>query len=166
MNELELSQSNKDRIKGNIKVTLTLGLLFTIALIAVVLVIPTILVLFNIKPDEGLIKRGLIIIGALFLPMLVISWKNIIKYIELKSGKKARLMTGDYEIKEKKDGFVLRINTPLKLEFDLHDKLPELIKLKEPITIELTQLSRTLLFISQDNVNLLDMVERTNKTDN
>ena len=161
MNETELTQADKNRIKDEIKLTLIIGLLFTIALIVVVFIIPIVLILFK-KPADGFIQRGLIIIGMLALPMLVISWTNIVKYVDLKKGKKISLRTTDYEIKKEKEGFVLRTRTPMKLKFDLYDKLPDLIKLTEPITVELTKLSKTLLFISQDNENLLEKVEREN----
>ena len=161
MNELELNQADKNRIKADIKLTLILGLLFTIVLIVIVFIIPTILILFK-KPTDGFVKRGLIIIGLLSLPMLVISWKNIFKYFDLKNGNKISFRTTDYEIKKEMEGFILRTRTPLKLKFDLYDKLPDLIKLGEPIIIESTRLSKTLLYISQDNENLLEKVEREN----
>lgn len=158
MIERELTETDVKRIKDDIKLTLVLGLLFTVALIILVFIIPTILILFK-KPADGFMKRGLIIMGLLSLPLLGISWKNIIKYIDLRRGKKTKFRTSDYEIKKEKDGFVLWTRTPLKLKFDLYEKLPGLIKVNEPITIETTKLSKTLLFISQDNENLLEKVE-------
>jgi hypothetical protein len=161
MSELELSEKDKNRIKSDIRLTLILGLLFTIALITVMFIIPTILYFLN-RASDGFLKRALLIIGLLSLPMLVISWKNILKYIDLKKGKKLSFKTTDYEIKKEKEGFILQTATPLKLKFDLYDKLPDLIKAKESIKIESTRLSMTLLYISQDNENLLEKVEREN----
>ena len=100
--------------------------------------------------------------GLLSLPLIGISWKNVMKYIDLRRRKKISFKTSDYEIKKNKNGFVLFTNTPLKLKFDLYHKLPDLIKSGEPITIETTKLSKSLLFISQDRENLLDKVEREN----
>ncbi|WP_188502626.1 hypothetical protein [Pontibacter amylolyticus] len=160
---MELNQADRGRIKVEIKLPLILGLLFSIALLALIFVVPSILFSLN-KPTETdeFIKRGLFILVLLLLPMLSISWKSIIKYIDLKKGNKIRFRTADYEITKEKEGYTLRIRTPLKLKYNLYDKLPELIKPREPITIELTALSKTLLFISQDSENLLEKVEREN----
>ena len=161
MTEKELTDTDIKRIKDDIKLTLFLGLLFTIALIVVVFVIPVILTLLK-KPADGFIKRGLIIMGLLSLPFLGISWRNIVKYIDLRKGRKMNFKTSDYEIKKERDDFVLWIRTPMKLKFAIYDKLAKLIRLGEPITIESTKLSKTLLYISQDNENLLEKVEREN----
>src|SRR6478609_8329502 len=101
MIELELNETDKKRIKDDIKLTLILGFLFTLFIIAIVFVIPIVLLLFH-KPVDGFMYRGLLIIGALSLPMLAISWKNILKYIDLKRGKKINFSTTDYEIKKEK----------------------------------------------------------------
>lgn len=159
MIEKDLSQADKKRITEDIKLTLILGLLFSVALIVLVFIIPLILYFIGMAAD-GFVRRSLLVIGLLSLPFLAISWTNILKYIDLKKGKKRNFRTQDYEIKKEKNGWVLWTRTPLKLKFDLYDNLPDLIKLGEPITIETTQLSKTLLFISQDNTNLLEKVER------
>jgi hypothetical protein len=161
MNEKKLNEVDKNRIKTEIKLSMILGLLFTIALIVVVFIVPSVLFFLN-KPSDGFIKRGLFILALLSFPMLLVSWKNVIKYIDLKRGNKIHFQTTDYEIKKEKEDFVLRVNTPSKMQFDLYDKLPDLIKFKEPITIEATRLSKTLLYISQGNGNLLEKVEIEN----
>lgn len=98
--------------------------------------------------------------GLLSLPLIGISWKNFIKYIDLLRRRKISFRTSDYEIKKEKNGFVLWTRTPVGLKFDLYEKLPDLIKLEEPVTIETTKSSKTLLFISQDSENLLEKLER------
>lgn len=162
MTEIELTQRDIKRIKSDIKLTLILGMLFTIGLIILVFIIPLILTLFN-KPADGFANRALFSIGLLSLPLIGISWKNLVKYIDLVRSKKISFKTTDYDIIKGKDGFVLSTKTPLKLKFDLYDKLPELIRLDEPIKIELTRLSKTLLYISQDGENLLEKVEIENE---
>jgi len=102
MTERELTETDVKRIKDDIKLTLILGFLFTVVLIIIVFIIPTILILFK-KPADGFMKRGLIIMGLLSLPLLGISWKNIVKYIDLRKGKKTNFETSDYEIKKEKD---------------------------------------------------------------
>lgn len=157
MIELELNQADKDRISDDIKLTMILGLLFTIMLLVVIFVIPFVLFLLDITAD-GFARRGLFIMGLLSLPLIGISWKNFIKYIDLLRRRKISFRTSDYEIK--KNGFVLWTRTPVRLKFDLYEKLPDLIKLEEPVTIETTKSSKTLLFISQDSENLLEKLER------
>jgi hypothetical protein len=158
MTEIELTDTDKQRIKDDIKLTLIIGLLFSVALMVVVLVIPLILYFFG-KTADGFLRRSLLIIGGLSLPFLAVSWKNIFKYIDLRIGRKRAIKTKDYKIEETKDGFVLKMQSPLKLKLDLCDKIPALIKVTEPLTIEITKLSKTLLFISQDSENLLVKVE-------
>src|SRR5579871_3480353 len=144
MKEIELSQTDKNRIKIDIKVMTIVALVFTLALISLIFIPSLVLFLFK-KPAEGFVKRGLIIIAALSLPLLGVSWKNIVKYVDLLKGKKIVFITSEYEIAKEKKGFILDIKSPMKLNFDLCDKLPELVKLGEPINIEVTKLSKTLL---------------------
>ncbi len=158
MNEIQLTQADKKRIKTDIKLTSIIGLIFCVALIVLVLIIPLILYFFG-KTADGFGRRSLFIIGGLSLPFIAISWTNILKYIDLRIGKKMNIRTGDFEIKKTKEGFILKTKSPLKLKFDLWDEMPPLIKVTEPITFELTKLSKTLLFISQDTVNLLEKIE-------
>lgn len=159
MNETTLSSGDKERIKVSIKLTLIFGLFFSVALIVMVLIVPLILYFFG-KTADGFAKRSLFIIGGLSLPFIAVSWTNIFKWIDLRAGKKLHFETKDYEIKKVKDGFVLITKSPLKIKFDLYDKIPSMIKSTEPITIETTKLSKTLLSISQNSENLLEKIER------
>ena len=171
MNVIQLTQADRERIKTDIRLTSIIGLLFSVALIVLVFIIP--LVLFFVgKPADGFAKRSLFIVGVLFLPFIAISWTNIIKYIDLRIGKKVNIKTGDYEIEKTKEGFVLKTKSPLRLKLDLWDEIPPLIKVTDPIIFEITNLSKTLLFISQDTLNLLEKIEdetekkyRTNLTE-
>lgn len=164
MIELELSQADRKRIKDDIKLTSILGLIFSIVLIILVLIIPLILYFFNKTADaDGFARRSLLIIGGLSLPLIAVSWKNIFKYIDLRTGKKVNFNTIDYAIEKTKDGFVLTIKSPLKTKFDLYDEMPDLIKTTDPITIETTKLSKTLLFISNNSDNLLEKIENEDK---
>lgn len=65
-------------------------------------------------------------------------------------------------LKKTKDGLVLDTKAPLKLKLDLYDDLLPLIKLTEPITIEITKFSKTLLFLSHNTDNLMEKVEEEN----
>src|SRR5688500_385297 len=102
MTETELTHTDKKRIKDEIKVTLIIGLLLTTTFVVFIFIVPIILTIFN-KPKDGFIGRGLMTIGLLSLPVLAISRKNIIKYVDLCKGKKITFKTSDYEIKKEKD---------------------------------------------------------------
>lgn len=157
MKEIKLSQADKERIMVDIKLTLIITLFFTIALVVLIGIIPLILFIFEKNPAYGFVNRGVFIIGLLLLPFLAISWKNIIKYVDLKTGKKINFQVTSYDIKKTKDGLILETKDPLKLKLELYDKLLPLIKPTEPITIEITKLSKTLLFLSHDSNNLMDL---------
>ena len=162
MSESQLSQADKDRIIVDIKLTLIIGILFTIVFVVLILIIPLILYFLG-KTADGFAERSLIIISGLSLPFIAISWTNIIKYVDLRIGKKISFSTTDYKIDKTKDGFILETKSPLKAKFDLYDDMPALIKLTDPITIEIAKLSKTLLFISQANDNLLEKIEKEDK---
>jgi len=55
------------------------------------------------RTSDGFVTRGLYIIGLLFIPFLAISWTNIIKYIDLRKGKKLIFKTNDFELISKTD---------------------------------------------------------------
>jgi hypothetical protein len=158
MTAIELTDTDKKRIRDDIKITLIIGPLFSVALIVVVLIIPLVFYFFG-NSAGGFARRSLFIIGGLSIPFLAISWKNIFKYIDLRIGRKLNIKTVDYKIEKTKEGFILKTKSPLKLKLDLWDEMPPLIKVTEPLTIEITKLSKTLLFISQDTENLLDKIE-------
>ena len=65
----------------------------------------------------------------------------------------------DYEIINKKGKFYIinKDNTKQKVEID--DKLVELINLTQPLTVERSPLTNSLLFISHDSHNLLDKID-------
>ncbi|HEY5749659.1 MAG TPA: hypothetical protein VIU12_26505 [Chryseolinea sp.] len=164
MNELELTSADKERIKVEIKLMQIMIILFTIALVLLLAVIPLIFFLFGKRFADGWTQRGLFILAGLSLPLIVISWKNMVKYVDLRSGKKLKFETADYSIKGKKDEKILEIRTPLKLKLDLSDDLPPLLKTSEPITIEIAKRSGMLLSITQGGNNLLEEAEKIEAT--
>ena len=159
MIEIELNPADKRRIKDHIKLTSILGLMFSVALIVLVFII-TLILYFIGNPADGFARRSLLVIGGLSLPFIAFSWKNIFKYIDLRTGKKISFKTADYRIEKTKDGFVLSTKSPLKTKFDLYDGIADLIRRTDPIFIETTKLSRTLLFISNNTDNLLEKIEK------
>ena len=160
MDELELTQKDNERIKTQIRLTQIIVLLFTIALVLLLGVIPFGLYFFGLNFADGWIQRGGLILAMSSLPVIVISLMNVVKFVDLKMGKKLKLETSDYDIKKIKDDTILQIHAPLKLKLDLYDGLLPLLKTSEPITIEIAKRSKMLLSITQGGDNLLDQAER------
>ncbi len=94
------------------------------------------------------------------LPLLWGSWENILKFIDLKRAKKILITTADYKIESKKEGAILLTTKRLRLKLDLYDAIVPLLRPNEPINIEISKLSKTLLFISHDKENLIEKVDR------
>jgi hypothetical protein len=157
MNEVQLTQADRERIKTDIKLTSIIGLLFSVALLVLVFVIPLILYFIG-KPADGFAKRSMQIICLLLLPFIAVSWSNIFKGLDLIVGRKINFQTTDYQVKETKDGFVLKIISPYKIEFDLFI-IPSTLRDSDSITVEIGKLSKTLLHLAQGNENLLERIE-------
>jgi hypothetical protein len=162
MTEVELNNSDKLRLKNDMKLSLILGLLFTIILVTIVAIIPGILFLFGKQPTDGFITRSLYILGGLSIPLIAISWKNVIKFIDLKKGVKIRFTSMNYEIKTGKDEtFIIAIdNNNQKIK--IYDNMETYIESPKPLIVELSKLTKTLLFISHDTENLLEKFEIEN----
>jgi uncharacterized membrane protein len=163
MKEFELNSADRERISVDIKLTIILGTLLVLAIVILIGLVPLGLFLFGNAPADRFVKRGLFILSFVVLLYIVLTWRNLIKYIDLRNGKKIGFRTTDYELKKEKDGLLLLIKSPLKLKLDVYDDLQNLINQSAPLTIEISKLSKTLLFISQDSENLLERVERENE---
>ena len=162
MTEVELNNSDKLRLKNDMKLSLILGLLFTIILVTIVAIILGILFFFDKQPTDGFITRSLYILGGLSIPLVGISWKNIIKFIDLKKGVKIRFTSMNYEIKTGKDEtFIIAIdNNNQKIK--IYDNMETYIESPKPLIVEMSKLTKTLLFISHDTENLLEKFEIEN----
>ncbi|MBL7913049.1 MAG: hypothetical protein JNJ41_18445 [Bacteroidia bacterium] len=156
MKESILSPEDKNEIKGSIGFSLILSFLFCLLLVILVGIVPLIMFLFSKRPVNGAVQRGLFITGVLFIPFMFVVWKNIFKYIDLKRDKKLRFETSDYQIKKKKGSVILLVLKPSKLKFDIDEDLSLKIDATKPLTIEFVPLSKTLLFISHSEANLLN----------
>jgi hypothetical protein len=162
MKEFELNNADRERISVDIKLTIILGTLLVLAIIILIGLVPLGLFLFGKAPADGFVKRGLFILSFVVLLYIALTWRNLIKYIDLRNGKKISFRTTDYELKKEKDGLLLLTKSPLKLKLDVYDDLQNLIKQSDSLTIEISKLSKTLLFISHDSENLLERIEREN----
>ncbi len=112
--------------------------------------------IFGKRPSDGFLTRGLYIIGLLFIPFLAISWTNILKYIDLKKGKKLIIKTDDYEVISKKDTVYILTRGDKKQKIKIDKELVPNINPSQTLTMEISKLAKSLLFISHDNDNLLD----------
>jgi hypothetical protein len=160
MDELELTQKDRERIKVQIKLPQIITLLFTVALILFLVLIPFGLYLFGKNLADGWIQRGGLILAIMVIPLIVMSLTNIVKIVDLRTGKKLKLETSHYDLKKTKNDTILQIRAPLKLELGLYDGLLPLLKASEPITVEIAKRSKILLSITQGGDNLLETVER------
>ncbi len=87
-----------------------------------------------------------------------INVKNILKFIDLREGNKIRIQTNSYKlITQKKSTFLITNETKIKLEID--SDLLKLIDPEKPIAFEYTKKSKTLLFISNNDYNMLEKLE-------
>ena len=77
-------------------------------------------------------------------------------------GKKLIIKTDNYELIYKKDtAYILTFDNKLNVKID--NKLVPLIKSSQSLTIEISKLTKSLLFISHDNDNLLDKLYNDEK---
>ncbi len=155
MTEIELNQADKDNLNADIKLTLIFSFLFCLALVVIVGILPLTMYIFGASPADGFVSRGLQILSLLFLPFLFISWKNILKYFDLKHGKKFRFETSNYQIIKERDSVMIRTSEPRKLKFKVCSDVDTRININRPVTIEFVQKSQTILFISNDQTNTL-----------
>jgi len=156
MIEKELNNNDKLRLRADIKISMMLGFLFSIALVIIVGLIPGVMFVFGKRPSDGFVTRSLYIFGLLLIPFLVISWTNILKYIDLRKGKKLIYKMDDYEVINKKETAYLLTHGDNKQKIKINNELVPLINASQPLTIEISNLSKSLLFISHDRDNLLD----------
>lgn len=145
--------------------TSVIGLGFSFVLIVLIFVIAFVSFFF-FDPAEGFLRRSLFVVTGLLFPFFVVSLVNILKYMDLKQGRKISFQTSDYNIEQTKDGFVLKINSPQKTKFDLYPGIPPLIRPGAPLTVETTRFGKMLLFVSQNDENLLEKIEREDEKGN
>ena len=158
MIETELNSNDKLRLKADIKISMIIGFLFSIALIIFVLVIPALMFIFGNRPSDGFVTRSLSIIGILFIPFLAISWTNILKYIDLSRGKKLIYKSDNFEVINRKNTAYIMTFGHHKQKIEIDIELVPFIESSQPLTIEISNLAKSVLFISHDCDNLLDKI--------
>ena len=156
MTEIELNNNDKLLIKADIKISMMLVLIVTIGFIILIGLILGIMFIFGTRPSDGFMTRCLKGVGLLFMPFLGLSWPNILKYIDLKKGKKLIIETDDYEVINKKDTAYILTHGDNKQKIQIDNRLIPLIKSSQPLTMEISRFAKSLLYISQDTENLLN----------
>lgn len=155
MTETELSNNDKLSLKKDIKISIFFGLLFSIILVLIVWLIPGILFFFGNRPSQGFLTRSAFILVVLFLPFIFIC---MLFYLDLKVGKKLIFKTNNYEITKKKNNTFILMHDENNQRIKIDDDLISHIDISQALTIETSKLRKSLLFISHDNINLLDII--------
>lgn len=155
---MELNDNDKKRIWLEIKIsTIIPSILFV--LIVLLLAIGFGITDFFVKVKSGFLNRSLIILLCLFIPFLYFVWLSAIKYVDLKRNSKISFQLDGYILKKIKNNvFVISEKNNFKIK--VFEELTPLIDVNSPLTVEFTKFSKVLLFISNDNQNLLDKIEK------
>jgi hypothetical protein len=155
---MELNNNDKKRIWLEIKISTIIPAILFVLLLFLLLATTGVMFFFtNAKP--GLLNRSLTILLFLFILFLYFVWSSAIKYIDLKRNAKIRIQLDNYELKKRKNNiFVVSEKENFKMKI-FEDLIP-LIDINSPLTIEYTKFSKVLLFVSNDNQNLLDKIEK------
>ncbi|MCB9034287.1 MAG: hypothetical protein H6553_10650 [Chitinophagales bacterium] len=156
MQELELTKTDKAILKQDINISFIVGFVFCVALFILVIVGPILFVLFGYRPADNFVSRGLFTLGLFFILFIAVSWKNILKFVDIKRGKKLVIETTDYEIKKTKNSVLLRLKDNENRTIEIWEELLPLIDISRPLKIDIAILSKTIIFISHNNKNLLD----------
>lgn len=155
---MELNDNDKKRIWLDIKISTIIPIILFV-LIVLLLGVGFGITAFFVKVKPGFLNRSLTILLCLFIPFLYFLWFSVIKYIDLKRNVKNRIQLDDYKLKKIKSNVFL-ISEKANLKIKVFEELTTLIDINSPLKIEFTKFSKVLLFISNDNQNLLDKIEK------
>lgn len=153
MTQIELNKTDKDNLKADIKLTMMFAAIFLMALVVIVGLIPFTMYIIGKIPSYGFVTRGSYILGLLFVPFIFVSRINLLKFIDLKRGKKIRFETSRYHIQKKRDSFIILTSEPCKMKFEVYSDPGSSLDHSLPVTIEFVPTSKTLLFISNAKIN-------------
>lgn len=158
MTEKELTEADKRRIRSHIILTTILGTVAALGLILLLFMALGAAYLLGFKPAHTLSIRVWIVVGCISMLIPLLASKNILKVVEIIGEKKMVFVTDDFYIEKRTDRtYLVSTQPPLKIE--IYDALVPMLKPSVALNIELTKLSKTVLFISHDHENLLERVE-------
>lgn len=163
LKEQKLSKADAKRIRDEISVS---SIFYFVLLATIILLILGVVfiwaIIFEKKPTHGFLLRVVNLLGFTFLIYSLLIYRNIIMYLDLKLNQKIAFSTERYSLKKTKDSFIIKVKHPIRLELGLYDDMVPLLQQNEPITVEVTKWSKTLLCISQRETNLLEVLEKQN----
>lgn len=155
---MEITDYDRTRIRLDIKISIFFSSMI-FGGILVLLLAAFVALYFFTNPTAGFFNRALYIQSLLIALYFIFQWNNLLKYIDLKKGKKIRFETDSYKIKMNKNSTILLTENP-NMKFRIDDNIVPLIDQNKMLSLEFTKNSKTLLFLSNDNINLLDEIER------
>ena len=157
---MKITNLDRKRIKSELRISLFLSSVIFGGVLLLILIIGVIVYCLT-KPTVGFLNRFLYIESIIIFLYLIFQWNNLLKYFDLRKGKKVRIETKDYEVRKTKKSTLLLTKNPAS-KFQINDNLVPLINVNKMLFFEFTQNSKILLFISNDSLNLLDESEREN----
>lgn len=157
-NTMEITDYDRTRIRLDIKISIFFSSMI-FGGILVLLLAAFVALYFFTNPTSGFFNRVLYIQSLLIALYFIFQWNNLLKYIDLKKGKKIRFETDSYKIKMNNNSTILLTENP-NMKFRIDDNIVPLIDQNKMLSLEFTKNSKTLLFLSNDNINLLDEIER------
>ncbi len=155
---MELNNNDKKRIWLELKISTIIPIIL-FSLILILLALGFGITTFFVKVKSGFLNRILTILLFLFIPFLYFVYLSSIKYFELKRNSKIRIQIRDYEIEKVKNN-VFIVSKKDNFKIKIFEDLIPLIDLNSPLIVEFTKYSKVLLFVSNDNLNLLDKIEK------
>ena len=158
MTEKELTEADRRRIRSHIILTFILGTVAALGLIVLLFMALGTAYLMGFKPAHTLSMRIWLVVGCICMLIPLLASKNILKMIEIFGEKKVVLVTDDFYIEKQTDRTYL-VSTLPPLKIEIYDALVPMLKPSVALNIELTKLSKTVLFISHDHENLMERVE-------
>ena len=159
MQIISLNNFDKKKLKVDIKINLFMTTLFYLLVLLFLAVVFGIVYLF-FEFELGYINRTFIILLSFFLPFIFLYFITFLKYIDLKYNKKLKFNSSNYVLNKKGDSNFIVFKNPKKIKFLIDDELLSFINKNEALNIEYTLVSKTLLFISNNNDNYLDKIAK------
>jgi len=157
---MEITDLDRKRIKLDLRISLLISSVIFGGIVLLILIIAFVTHCLT-NPTNGFLNRFLYIEAIFFFLYLTFQWNNLLKYFDLRKGKKVRIETKNYEVRKTKKSTLLITKNP-NFKFQINDSLLPLIDINKMLFFEFTQNSKTLLFISNDHMNLLDEIEKEN----
>ena len=155
---MELNNNDRKRIRLELKISTIIPIILFV-IIVIILAIGSEITGVFVTIKSGVLNRSLTILLFLFVPFLYFIWLSLLKYIDLKRNNKIRIQIDDYEIKKVKNN-VFVVSEKNNFRIKIFEDLTPLIDINYPLSIEFTKLSKVLLFVSNNNQNLLDRIEK------